>query len=341
MLPARVVGNRLGCFVSSTKAVGTINVASRPCSTSPNLAVRRIDSHLPSALSQGRSPSDVSDVETTIFEDQPTPKPTPKLQRVAVQKGPAAVHPAQRRSPVTPLTSQPEQWGSGGGGGGSGNGSSRRSSSIGTPGRGSDVPKGVVSEAEASGEGDESDRDLLTWKEPPVLRKLGTGSGGGGSSSLSRGRALSRGKGISALSGGERSPTDRQLRRKEFARAAGRAAMSDGPRAPSSGDREQRIISDSHKDFWNPLGLMPEDPQPKPSRGLRRGTPTSAGLTPEGGGDGAEEGSSQHSTSSRRALRRGVPFKDGPAPGGGGQGHAADEDSSYHSTIARGPDDAE
>ena len=149
----RVYRLYLCCFVPSVNrkhapdAVGLkkypvtrlVVVASRPCSASPYLPVRHIDSHLRS-LPQGRSPSDVSDIDTVISEDQPTPKLTSKLQRVVVQKGPAAVHPAQRRGSVMPLKSES-------GGAAAAATATKRGSTISEPGRGWDVPIGVISEA--------------------------------------------------------------------------------------------------------------------------------------------------------------------------------------------------
>ena len=309
---------------------------------------------------QGRSPSDVSGIETAVSEDQPTPKPTSKARRVVVQKGPAAVHPAQRRGSVRPLKSQVEHRRSGssgsssGGGGGGGGGAVRRASSRSEPGRGWDVPVGVISEADVAGEGDDGDRDLWTWKEPPVQRKLGTvgGSGRGG------GGAQSRGQGIAALSESKPAPSDQQLGRADSARSLSRAAKLEGARAPSTGQREQGSSSDPQADFWNPLGLMSEDSsQPKPTRALRRGTPLPAAGPPppppppeSTGSRGAKEGPSQHSvpsaSSSRRGsgrggLRRGVPYTGtAGASLGGESGRGAEEGSSQHST-ARGPGDSE
>lgn len=233
---------------------------------------------------------------------------------------------------------------SGGGRGGGG----RRSSARSDPGRGWDVPVGVISEAGECGEGD---KDL-----PPVLRKLGTGSGSRGSPSPGRGRASSRGKGISAVPEIEPVLTDllsEELPRRQhrgdsdsspaLAAASARASST----SSSAGPMKKSISSSSHTgtgDFWNPLGLMSEDAQqPQPSRGSRRGVVSlDAGARPRGGrGDGTEGDWSQHSPSSSssrrssgRGLSRGVKFASVPSPGGRAEG------SSRRST-ARAPDDAE
>lgn len=295
---------------------------------------------------QGRSPSDVSDVETTFSEDKPTPKPTPKMQRIVVaQKGPAAVHPAQRRGSMMPLKSQLGHSVGSSGGGSGGGGARRRDSIRSEPGRGWDVPDGVISEVEVAGEGD---RDLWTWKEPPVLRKLGASSGGS-SSSLSR-NASSRGRGITALSETEPAATDGRPRRLESARSLGRTVRrSSSELAPPAGRRE-RSNSDSPGDFWNPLGLMPEDAQPAAGRGLRRGTPLSAAPSHGGRGAAAKEASPRHSAGakagempssgrgSKGALRRGTPLDERRAPGGKRQGA---EGSSQPLAKKEAPDNAE
>lgn len=304
---------------------------------------------------QGRSPSDVSDVETAVSEEQPiaTPKARPtaaKVKPVVVvqeEKGPAAVHPAQRR--VVPLKSD------------------SRGSTLSESGRGWDTPEGsITSEVEVTGEGGEGG-DLSTWKEPPVVRKLGGGSGGGsgggrgggsrgrggggrgrggggrgrgrgGSPSHGRGDTSTRGRGISVLSEPRAVPTDQRPRGGEPEQSPARAAKWESARAPTSEPREERQRSNSDSqtgeaDFWNPLG--PEDGQSQssqPSGGVRRGS--SRRGSRGGTGEDKEEDSSQHSAAgaagaapvpssrrgSGRGLRRGVPFVADPSgerrPGG-------------------------
>ncbi|CAM9468934.1 unnamed protein product, partial [Scytosiphon promiscuus] len=213
---------------------------------------------------QGLSPSDNdddndSDDDTAFSEDQSrqteprltSSHSTPGTSARGGKGGSAVVYPASRRTgALKQRQSQSERW------------DRQPASARSDPGRLKDE--------------ESTYKAMWTWKEPPVLRKLDSGSSSGSRPRSARARSLSRARGgITSLS--------------EEAAAAGAGAA--GAAGPPRSDRPLSMTaSGSAADFWDPFGLMsdvtsmtPPAKKTVPSRGSRRDFLLSSGGSGKGG----------------------------------------------------------